>query len=287
VLISAEGHVRLADFGLCKYLPPSNPLTATICGTYVYVSPEALAARHYSRSVDVWALGIFIYHMYRGRTPFEGKDLDQVVQKMNARQIRFPSTASDELVHLIKRLLDWQPSSRLGCGGRGVADIRDHPFFASVDWDSVSRLAYNPDALYNFEKENKTPPLALNAKEMLQIAIDVASSPVSKSSSGARSKSVGSSSAFAPASASVSSPMLAARVGKHSGISPATLTETSPPAEDDLLRNFCLDEWKSVSIDNDFDDLAYGDQRLWPMKSVAKMLEDDRIVVGFDFTYYP
>jgi serine/threonine protein kinase len=272
VLIGADGHVRLADFGLSKFLPPSNPLTATICGTYVYVSPEALAARHYGTSIDVWALGIFIYHIYRGRTPFEGKDLDQVVQKMNARQIRFPSTASDELVNLIKRLLDWQPSSRLGCGTRGVSEIRDHPFFAGIDWDAVRERAFNRDSLYNFDKTGKER----HGREAQVCSsganVEETSSPVSKASSAGRAKSVGSTSLSTPTVARL-----------RSGTARA-VTETSAPAEGDLLRNFCLDEWASVSIDNDFEDIGYGDQRLWPMKSVAKTLEDERLVVCFDYT---
>lgn len=136
VLLDSEGHVRLADFGLCKVLK-RNALTNTICGTHTYAAPEMLAVRNYGFSIDLWAYGVFVYHILRGRTPYEARDLDQVIANMNNRRIRFSSNTSEELVSMIKKLLDWNPETRLGCGILGMVEVRGHSFFSGTDWRRV------------------------------------------------------------------------------------------------------------------------------------------------------
>ena len=136
VLLDSQGHARLADFGLCKLLPDKS-LTNTICGTHTYAAPEMLSVRNYGTSIDLWAFGVFVYHILRGRTPYEARDLDQVIANMNNRRIRFSSSTSSELVSMIKKLLDWNPETRLGCGENGMAEVREHPFFQGMDWQRV------------------------------------------------------------------------------------------------------------------------------------------------------
>lgn len=136
VLLDSRGHVRLADFGLCKLLP-DKALTNTICGTHTYAAPEMLSVRNYGKSIDLWAYGVFVYHILRGRTPYEARDLDQVIANMNNRRIRFSSNTSPELVSMIKKLLDWNPDTRLGCGPGGMIEVRGHSFFKGLDWRRV------------------------------------------------------------------------------------------------------------------------------------------------------
>ena len=152
VLLDSDGHVRLADFGLCKMLPHRG-LTNTICGTHTYAAPEMLSVRSYGISVDLWAFGVFVYHVLRGRTPYEARDLEQVIANMNNRRIKFSSTTSPDLILMIKRLLDWNPETRLGCGRRGMAEVRSHPFFTGVDWQRI--YARNNDGEGMFD--NQTP----------------------------------------------------------------------------------------------------------------------------------
>lgn len=136
VLLDSKGHVRLADFGLCKLLPDRR-LTSTICGTHTYAAPEILSARSYGKSIDLWAFGVFVYHILRGRTPYEARDLDQVIANMSNRRIRFSSSTSPELVSMVKKLLDWNPDTRLGCATSGMLEIRGHSFFKGLDWRKV------------------------------------------------------------------------------------------------------------------------------------------------------
>ena len=68
VLIDADGHLKLTDFGLSKF--SRDDLTYTVCGTALYVAPEVLYKNGHNKTIDFWSLGILIYEMFTGETPF-------------------------------------------------------------------------------------------------------------------------------------------------------------------------------------------------------------------------
>lgn len=71
VVLDHHGYPKLIDFGLSKQLDTSsNEHTYTMCGTPEYLAPEVIMGVGYTQSVDWWALGILIYEMMVGRTPF-------------------------------------------------------------------------------------------------------------------------------------------------------------------------------------------------------------------------
>jgi serine/threonine protein kinase len=262
VLLTADGHVRLADFGLSKFLPEDDPLTSTICGTHTFASVEMLAQRHYSKSVDLWAAGIFAFYLLNGRTPFEAQDLDRVIQKLNRRVIRFRASTSPEFVSLVKRLLDWQPATRLGCGPTGWQEVKDHPFFASVDWRAVGQDPVHDPAPSPRQADHFSTPVKRAASDS---AAGLPGSPVTPAADAA---------AAPPPPPPPPPPRMAA--------APAV------PAADsiggDELRNFDVGLWReTVSVDDDVDDAA-AERYLWPLRSARRPLLDDQYVIGFNFT---
>jgi len=246
VLLDRDGHVRLADFGLCKQL--RNQLTSTICGTHTYAAPETLSGMAYNTSIDCWALGIFLYHLLRGRTPYEAPTLEQVIHKMSHSPVKFASSTSPELTSLITGLLDFKPANRLGCGLGGVTALRSHPFFAGIDWAAVRRGAPHADALSTSAPSPAggppPPPEPLRARR--------------------RPRSAG-----------------------GAGNAPPTAADgvavDAPDGMQDELRNFDLAEWGHVSIDNDRDDATYGDDTLWPPLRAKRRICDELFVVGFAY----
>lgn len=83
VLLDHEGHIKLTDYGMCKEGIRPGDTTSTFCGTPNYIAPEILRGEDYGFSVDWWALGVLLYEMLAGRSPFDiagaSENPDQVI----------------------------------------------------------------------------------------------------------------------------------------------------------------------------------------------------------------
>jgi len=94
-----------------------------------------IKSRHYGPSVDIFSFGVLLYRMLCGSKPFKGKvdrDLDQAVIE---KQPVFPKEIfSKSATSLLQGLLHKRPENRLGCGKRGIQEIKEHAFFETIDW---------------------------------------------------------------------------------------------------------------------------------------------------------
>jgi fused-like protein len=70
VLISSEKFIKLCDFGFARSLSPSDHSLHSMKGTPLYMAPELVLEEKYDEKVDVWTLGIILYELYYGRTPY-------------------------------------------------------------------------------------------------------------------------------------------------------------------------------------------------------------------------
>lgn len=175
VVLDGNGHVRLADFGLAKVLKREHRfLTQTICGTTAYAAPEMLQSKPYNISLDLWCLGVFIYHVLSGRTPFnfKGRTIDEMEEIQRTRQVRFPTVLSIEAVSLIRGLLQNDPSRRLT-----LEEVKHHPFFRGVDWIRVGRKESHPDDVSRLlvdkeEEDTAVARLAVARAQQLGVETD-------------------------------------------------------------------------------------------------------------------
>jgi serine/threonine protein kinase len=190
LLITEEGRVKLTDFGLSRaglYLSEENkqsqPLIEldeaerallgssygkdtpeeekrySVVGTPDYLAPEILSGNGHSFPVDWWSLGVVLYELLVGVTPFKGETPEEIFQNILNRNIIWPDAdmdMSEEAKDLIDKLLTLDPNLR-----PTAKDIKAHPFFADIDWDQlltqkmpfVPKLANEQDTSYFVARE--------------------------------------------------------------------------------------------------------------------------------------
>jgi serine/threonine protein kinase len=141
VLMTLDGYIKLADFGLAKFLQP-NQETKSFCGTAEYLAPEVLDMKGHGFAVDWWTLGILMYEMITGRPPFMNANHHRLGVLIRQGVIIFPDAVrhgipmSDELKDLIEKLLDKDPKTRIG-SKNDADEIVNHPWFKGFDWDGL------------------------------------------------------------------------------------------------------------------------------------------------------
>lgn len=147
VLLDHEGHIKLTDYGMCKEGIKKGEKTSTFCGTPNYISPELLRQEDYDFGVDWWALGVLLYEMLAGKSPFDTPDPseDALFQAILEKTIRIPRSLSVKAQNVLKAFLKKDPSERLGCDpDKGFQEIKTNEFFRGIDWDQLEKRQVQP-----------------------------------------------------------------------------------------------------------------------------------------------
>ncbi|XP_055609682.1 serine/threonine-protein kinase N isoform X2 [Uranotaenia lowii] len=173
LLLDTEGYVKIADFGLCKEGMGFGDRTGTFCGTPEFLAPEVLTETSYTRAVDWWGLGVLIFEMLVGESPFPGDDEEEVFDSIVNDEVRYPRFLSLEAIAIMRRLLRKNPERRLGSSERDAEDVKRQAFFRNIVWDDLllrkvkppfvptirsSEDVSNFDEEFTSEKPQLTPP---------------------------------------------------------------------------------------------------------------------------------
>ncbi|GAA5816174.1 hypothetical protein MFLAVUS_009700 [Mucor flavus] len=154
VLVAADGHLVLTDFGLSKMFEDSETYyhrTATYCGTPDYMAPEIiLQEEEYSYAADYWSFGTMLFEMLTGVTPFAAKTLDEMYLRVLFDDLTFPANFDPDAADLITNLLRRDPFTRLS----DVFNVRTHPYFTKhLDWKDVHAKRVQPSYVPALQSE--------------------------------------------------------------------------------------------------------------------------------------
>ncbi|XP_071444458.1 uncharacterized protein Pkn isoform X2 [Hetaerina americana] len=173
LLLDTEGYVKIADFGLCKEGMGFGDRTGTFCGTPEFLAPEVLTETSYTRAVDWWGLGVLVFEMLVGESPFPGDDEEEVFDSIVNDEVRYPRFLSLEAIAIMRRLLRKNPERRLGSSERDAEDVKKQAFFRNISWDDLLLRRVKPpfvptihsledvsnfDEEFTSEKPHLTPP---------------------------------------------------------------------------------------------------------------------------------
>lgn len=204
IVLDSNYHIKLIDFATCKVFnkdiqakilafkekndlvksmgfSDDNELNTTskdsrhysLVGTEEYLAPETLSDSDLNYTSDYWSLGVILYQLLCGSTPFKGRsDLETYNNIQKSTEINFKKSNIDpQAKDLIRQLLTKDPTLRIGFDS--IQEIKDHPYFAGVDWATIrnNKVPYNPPKVKrpaplkkpimssSFSKANDSSPL--------------------------------------------------------------------------------------------------------------------------------
>ncbi|NXC18140.1 KPCD kinase, partial [Corythaeola cristata] len=175
VMLDKEGHIKIADFGMCKENVFGDNKASTFCGTPDYIAPEILQGLRYTFSVDWWSFGVLLYEMLIGQSPFHGDDEDELFESIRVDTPHYPRWITKESKDILEKLFERDPTRRLGVTG----NIRDHPFFKTINWTVLEKREVDPpfkpkvksaSDYNNFDREflSEKPKLSYSDKNLIE-----------------------------------------------------------------------------------------------------------------------
>jgi protein-serine/threonine kinase len=254
ILLDANGHIALCDFGLSKANLNNDGTTNTFCGTTEYLAPEVLLDETgYTKMVDFWSLGVLIFEMCCGWSPFYADNTQQMYKNIAFGKVRFPKEVlSPEGRSFVKGLLNRNPKHRLGATN-DARELRAHPFFNDIDWDLLRSKSipppFKPHLTSETDTSNFDPEFTSESTSVLKKQMEMASTPLSP---GIQANFKG--------FTYVDDSMFEDHFGKSHRMnafkSPGSFIPGNPnlPADEDVIDDDQIDEGDEMEIDHNMDD---------------------------------
>lgn len=136
LLLDDMGYLKITDFGFCKHVPDR---TWTMCGTPEYMAPEIIQRFSHGKGVDWWTLGILLFEMLSGFSPFwrKGQDNMKMYERIISGVYHVPSHVHEPEKELIAGLLQVKPTNRLGVIKGGATTIKSQKWFEGFDFTAL------------------------------------------------------------------------------------------------------------------------------------------------------
>ncbi|XP_042294754.1 ribosomal protein S6 kinase alpha-5 [Sceloporus undulatus] len=145
ILLDSDGHVVLTDFGLSKeFVGDENERAYSFCGTIEYMAPDIVKGGEtgHDKAVDWWSLGVLMYELLTGASPFtvdgERNSQADISRRILKSEPPYPQEMTALAKDIIQCLLIKDPKKRLGCGPDGADEVKQHPFFQTINWTDLA-----------------------------------------------------------------------------------------------------------------------------------------------------
>ncbi|KAF9442104.1 kinase-like protein [Macrolepiota fuliginosa MF-IS2] len=159
ILLDATGHAHITDFNVAIHYSERR-LHTSVAGSMAYMAPQVVGRKGYNWAIDWWSLGITAYELLFHKRPFDGRNAEKMTQSILKDPLRFPDNAhtrcSEAGLSVLRGLIDKDPNTRLGCRptGFGFEDIRNHPWFSSIDWNALEAKECQPPFVPDMKQAN-------------------------------------------------------------------------------------------------------------------------------------
>ncbi|KAI0080177.1 kinase-like protein [Panus rudis PR-1116 ss-1] len=159
ILLDEQGHAHITDFNIAVYYSEKKLLTG-VAGSMAYMAPEILTKRGYTYTIDWWSLGVCAYELIFGRRPFRGRTNSDLTHSISKDALRFPEDAASKCsragIQALKGFLERDPTKRLGSKlfAEGYEELKSHPWFQSIDWETLERKELTPPFVPDSKKAN-------------------------------------------------------------------------------------------------------------------------------------
>ena len=169
ILINEDGYIKLCDFGSCASIEGKRK-EASFAGSPEYAAPEMISFEGHTQMCDWWSLGILIYELLYGNTPFFNLDRNRMYDLIITGSISYPKfieiegeetprnyKVSEDAKNIISKLLDKDPNNRLG--NKGIKEIQKHPFFSSINFEDLkkkkAKCPFKPEIITEDSEQTK------------------------------------------------------------------------------------------------------------------------------------
>ena len=157
VLLDQGMVAKLTDFGWSNYMQGDMKRT-TVCGTPVYLAPEIINNQGHDEHVDIWCIGVLLFELMAGYSPWQGNDVQTVKYNISRLKIQWPRDMDRDAADLISRILKYNPEERIS-----LSQMLLHPFFTKFFPNAISSLIKPDNSVqYKVFIVSKDNPLTWN-----------------------------------------------------------------------------------------------------------------------------